>query len=85
MSDAETMSGNLRAAIEHSQDIAKLLDTLLNGSTKNVGFALLFFPLDTIDGTLVNYVSNCERGSMAVALKEVLARWQGQPEMSGRT
>ena len=82
--DAETMSGNLRAAIEHSQDIAKLLDTLLNGSTKNVGFALLFFPLDKIDGTTVNYISNCERGSMVVALKEVLARWQGQPETSGR-
>lgn len=78
-------NGDMRAAIENAQTLAKYVDTLLNGAgPRNVGFSLLFFPLGEPNGTNVNYVGNCQRAEMLVALKELVARWEGQPRVKGR-
>jgi hypothetical protein len=59
----------MKAAIENDQTLAAYVDQLLNGGERTVGFALLFFTLNAVDGTTVNYVSNCERRYMIAALK----------------
>lgn len=79
-----TENGNMRAAVENAQTLAGYVDVLLNGNRgRTVGFALVFFPLGEPDRTLVNYVGNCERADMLVMLKEIVARWEGQPEQRG--
>lgn len=66
------------------QQLATGLDKILNaeGPRKN-GFVLLTFPLDQAEGQRVNYVSNAHRADMLTALKEIVARFGGQPEQSG--
>ncbi|HSF96233.1 MAG TPA: hypothetical protein VLA52_14505 [Thermohalobaculum sp.] len=70
------------------QDIARSLDAILNGPAKGGarrhGFVLLTFPFDRPEGTRVNYVSNAKREDIVVALKEVVARFEGQPFREGR-
>ena len=48
-----------------------------------IGFALLQFEFGGGDKARVNWISNAERGDMIVALKELVARFEGQPEVSG--
>lgn len=68
------------------QAIAGGLDEILNGGRQNKpnGFVLLVFSNNAELGARTNYASNCPRADMIVALKEVLARFEGQPEISGR-
>jgi len=68
------------------QSIAKALDDAINGSEtpKRNGFVVLLFPFDQVEGARTNYVSNCDRKDMVAALKEVVARFEGQPHHSGR-
>lgn len=67
------------------QAIAKALDESLNGREgKKTGFVVLLFPLDQPEGSRTNYVSNCDRKDIVVALKEVVARFEGQALQSGR-
>lgn len=68
------------------QAIAGGLDEILNGGRKNKpnGFVLLVFSNNAELGARTNYASNCPRAEMIVALKEVLARFEGQPEIVGR-
>ena len=68
------------------QAIAAGLDEILNGGRKKKsnGFVLLVFSESAELGARTNYASNCPRADMIVALKEVLARFEGQPEISGR-
>ncbi|TCM56190.1 hypothetical protein C8J36_103562 [Rhizobium sp. PP-F2F-G48] len=70
------------------QSIAKTLDAILNGTepmaVKSTGFVLLLFPLDQPEGARTNYVSNCDQADIIVALKEIVARFEGQPHQSGR-
>jgi hypothetical protein len=65
------------------QVIARHVDNAINGSgePKRNGFVLLTFPFG--DKITANYVSNAKRADMVAALKEVLARWEGQPESEG--
>ncbi len=78
------IDGNMKAAIKNSQILAGYVDRLLNGDgPRTVGFALIFFPTGVVEGARANYVSNCDRKDMVVSLKEVLARWEGQPETKG--
>jgi len=66
------------------QEIAVALDQILNGpGPKKNGFVLLTFPFDAATGTRINYVRNAERRDMLVALKEVVARFEGQAEQRG--
>lgn len=72
---------------EQMQAIAEVLDETFNGTLqgkdRKVGFVLLVFPFSGNDGR-ANYISNAERKDIVVMLKEQIARFEGQPEMSGR-
>lgn len=67
------------------QSMASALDDVLNekGKPKKNGFVLLVFPFDGPEGQRVNYVSNGQRKDIVVALKEIIARFEGQPHQSG--
>lgn len=63
--------------------IASALDETLNESgAKKVCFVLLVTEFNQMAGR-VNYISNGRREDIVVMLKEVLARFEGQPEQSG--
>lgn len=67
---------------EQMKALAIMLDGLFNGDAKGeartVGFALLVFDLNGEIGNRVNYISNGERADMLAALKEFVARAEGQ-------
>ena len=46
-------------------------------------FALLVFPFDDENETMVNYVSNANHNDMVTALKALVARFEGQPKQKG--
>lgn len=76
---------------ESMQVMAQTLDSFLNGDgrgnvgEREIGFALLVFPINQVRDGMVNYVGNCQRADMLVALKEMVARWEGQPEIIVKT
>lgn len=51
---------------------------------KKIGFVLLTAYFGQIEDGRVNYISNGEREDMVAMLKELLARFEGQPETGGR-
>lgn len=68
--------------------VAGALDQMFNGDAKGsdreVGFVLMVFPFGSSDGRC-NYISNgADRRDIVVLMKEMIARFEGQPEMSGR-
>lgn len=68
--------------------LARTIDRIFNGDpgperVKKTGFFLCVFPFDNFDGRS-NYVSNANRKDIIVLLKEMAARFQGQPEVEGR-
>lgn len=65
------------------QSIARSLDEVLNGPLmpKVHGFALLVFPFDQLDGGMVNYISNGDRKDVITALKQIIARLEGQADV----
>ena len=67
------------------QSMAQAIDDILNerGKPKKNGFVLLVFPLDMPEGNRTNYISNSQRGDVVAALKEVVARFEGQAEQKG--
>ena len=67
--------------------IAAALDETFNGDLKAphkpVGFVLLVFPFG--DKGRANFISNgADRKDIVVLFKEIIARFEGQPEMRGR-
>ena len=70
------------------QGVAEALDDTFNGAAKHpnkkVGFVLLLFEYGTHDGR-ANYISNgADRKDIVTLFKEMIARFEGQPEMTGR-
>lgn len=70
------------------QAIAGALDEALNpgltGKDKKIGFVVLVFPFDGHEGR-ANYISNgADRKDICTLFREQIARFEGQPEMSGR-
>jgi len=70
--------------------LAETLDEIFNGPPspvrqKTIGFALLVYPLtENIEGTgRINYIGNGKRADMLVALKELVARWEGRVPSEG--
>jgi len=67
--------------------LAHTLDELFNGDARGDdrknGFILMVFPFHGADGR-ANYISNAQRADIVTMLKEQLARFEGQPEMTGR-
>ena len=66
-------------------DLAHALDEMFNGTAKGpdrkVMFTLLVGEFHT-DGR-VNYISNGQRSDIVLMLKELIARFEGQPETKG--
>ena len=77
--------------IEYREMMNKLaagLDSAFNGQKRgkdrDTGFVLLMFPFNATEGARTNYISNADRRDIVVALKEIVARFEGQPEIKGR-
>lgn len=62
--------------------LAGFLDDVLNGDDrpKQIGFALLLYRFgeDLVSTHRINYIGNGDRGDVLVALKELVARWEGR-------
>jgi alpha-D-ribose 1-methylphosphonate 5-triphosphate synthase subunit PhnH len=68
--------------------IMQTLDEFMNGSAKGparkTGIVVMVFPLNDGPGRC-NYMSNgVDRGDIVTLMKEMIARFEGQPEMEGR-
>lgn len=68
--------------------IMETLDEVFNGKTKGpdrpVGFVLMVFPYGDLSGRC-NYMSNgADRRDIVTLMKEMIARFEGQPEMEGK-
>lgn len=73
---------------EQMNAVAALLDEMFNGdargSDRKVGFVLLQFPFGSTDGRC-NFISNgADRKDIVTLFREMIARFEGQPEMVGR-
>ncbi len=70
---------------QEMNEIAAILDGALNprGVTKT-GFVLLVFDFEP--GSRMNYISNAERADMIVALRELVANFEGRmmPDAKGQ-
>jgi hypothetical protein len=68
--------------------MAVALNEMFNGQAKGkdrkTGFVLMVFPFEGFDGRC-NYISNgADRRDVVTLMKEMIARFEGQPEISGR-
>jgi len=73
--------GPLQSAYEKKMNaLAKILDTTFNvpGKPRKVGFALLVYEFGGADASRMNYIGNGERSDVLIALKELVARWEGR-------
>lgn len=73
---------------EEMNEVARVLDGYFNGDTKGaareVGFVLLVFPFGSERNQRCNFISNgADRRAIVVLFKEMIARFEGQPEMKG--
>lgn len=66
--------------------LAGALDGMLNGGPdRKIGFVLMLFPFGDEPGRC-NYVSNgADRRDVVTLMKEMIARFEGQPELTGHT
>lgn len=74
--------------IEMMQAMARALDEMFNGEAKGndrkTGFVLLVFPFGDHEGR-ANFISNgADRKDVVTLFREMIARFEGQPEMKGR-
>jgi hypothetical protein len=74
--------------IDAMNSVAHAVDTIFNGTArgkdKKTGFVLMVFPFGDHGGRC-NYISNgADRKDIVVLMKEMIARFEGQPEMKGR-
>lgn len=52
---------------------------------RKTGFVLLVFPFGEVSGGRCNFISNgADRRDVVVLMKEMIARFEGQPETKGR-
>lgn len=69
------------------QQAAEALDRFFNGKAprgeRKIGFVLLTFPFGEVRDGRVNYVCNGDRQEVAIALRELLARWEGRYQEPG--
>jgi hypothetical protein len=74
--------------VEMMNAMAGALDEMFNGKAKGndrkTGFVLLVFPFNDHEGRC-NFVSNgADRKDIVTLFREMIARFEGQPEMKGR-
>ena len=77
------------AHAEQMNKIAAVLDTVFNpgahGQDRKTGFVLLVYPFGEADQGRCNFISNgADRGDLVTLFKEMIARFEGQPQMQGR-
>jgi hypothetical protein len=70
------------------QELAKAVDLYFNGDAqgtdRQTGFVLLVFPFGSTETGRCNFISNgADRRDIVVLMKEMIARFEGQPEMKG--
>lgn len=70
--------------------MAEALDEALNGNLtgkdRKNGFVLMVFPFDQLAGgdARCNYISNgADRNDVVALMKEMIARFEGQPQLGG--
>jgi hypothetical protein len=73
--------------VEKMNALAHAIDELFNGDAKGdarkTGFVLMVFPFG--DHGRCNYISNGpDRRDVVTLMKEMIQRFEGQPEMEGR-
>lgn len=73
---------------EQMKAIARALDETFNGklkgSARGTGFVLLVFPFGEDPKGRCNFISNgAAREDIVCLFKEMIARFEGQPEMKG--
>jgi hypothetical protein len=73
--------------VEQMKAIAGVLDETFNGAArgkdKQIGFVLMVFPYGDKTGRC-NYISNgADRTDIVTLMKEMIARFEGQPELKG--
>lgn len=82
--------GPLQAAYRAQMEgIARAIDGILNGDAqgdaRKNGFVLLVFPFGAGDDHRCNFISNgAKREDIVVLFKEMIARFEGQPEIRGK-
>jgi len=74
--------------IEKMNALARAIDELFNGDLKGanrkVGFCLMVYNFGDEPGRC-NYISNgADRKDVVTLMKEMIARFEGQPEIRGR-
>lgn len=74
--------------IDMMKAVAVALNEMFNGDAKGkdrkTGFVLMIFPFEGFDGRC-NFISNgADRKDVVTLFKEMIARFEGQPEVSGR-
>lgn len=72
--------------IERMNLCMKAVDQAFNGDVKpkHVGVVMLVFPYRDTDGRC-NFISNgADRKDLIVLFKELISRFEGMPEMTGR-
>jgi hypothetical protein len=62
----------------------ELFNGKIGGPDRKIGIVMMVFPFEGFDGRC-NYVSNgASREDIVILMKEMIARFEGQPEMTGR-
>ena len=74
---------------EQMNAVAKGLDQIFNGEAhgpdRKTGFVLLIFPFGESDSGRCNFISNgADRRDVVTLMKEMIARFEGQAELSGK-
>jgi hypothetical protein len=76
---------------ERMNQLATILDVAFNEGTKGkarkTGFVLLVYPFGNLEkgDARCNFISNgADRKDLVVLFKEMIARFEGQPEQSGK-
>lgn len=70
------------------QAVAEALDRTFNGEKRGkdrpTGFVLLVFPFGEAEGGRCNFISNgADRKNIVTLFREMIARFEGQPEVKG--
>jgi hypothetical protein len=73
--------------IEKMNELARFIDRFFNeharGKDRKTGFVLMVFPFDDHEGRC-NFISNgADRRDIVVLFKEMIARFEGQADVTG--
>lgn len=79
---------NVQETTEIMTKLAQAIDKVLNGDShgqdRETGFVLLVFPFRETEFGRCNYISNgASRKDIVVLMKEMIARFEGQPDIIG--